>query len=813
MQIDDTYRSFLTMVSLGVNHGLLELIKELNETRAQIAHEGRLKRQYELLGNFQGLARQAADADGADKEKKMSDFLKAFENTVSDSSPLPDETKHALMGALKKCVVAGQNYNNEMTFEQAIDSTSLSDEEKLEYKAAYRNAMNEADRKTQPFYVFQIDIDDNRAAPIAAAVEKQLREQGIPAVALYHDWDDGKCFIHVFDADAAGRAKTLLEDELCKRAINNIRSEASLQAIAAVTGQNVITYSGLSKSEAGKMFELGSGKHFPVYISEGHNGEYYVMFLDNTRTYAEKILAESIVQTGGYSDKAGLGQESSARQAERERIEEYVGEIYSKPQEGENLGYVVDASQKGEGNRIKFGPDRITHITKDGKETTFTRDENPDLFEDRVRTMVNNFAKDFVLVPAEDARKMGLYKENFQVTPELKEYMGKALGTGGKRKKEDVRDAYIEQRFYSWAIKESSGTNAREIFSDIGARLDQMVDGFKKEELRKIDMQFASALKEEGSRQAAEEKIRTKKENFNKDFDRIFIQGKDTIREHNTQFLSSLRNVHEKRPDILKSAFEIKKEQKAMVPREAVQKISYALSEYGRTDLEARDRNNSKGKPHVEDKTRDTSRTEGRKTNRQEPRHRSSMDQKAEGRERNDRDGNPGQSHSSDGKGTQGKDPFYYMDMQQKFKAQLAARTGLSPDNPKVVEMSRRYAFGQNAIDSIKKESWPHFTRSRELIAYADAYLRLTTDGKSLYGISDEELQKLMPELQKVVMKEALNPTPGWEETHTEDRQEDVVDDEKEESGMEVRALPSKEDEIDDGLAEEDRPNNDEEIG
>ena len=70
-----------------------------------------------------------------------------------------------------------------------------------------------------------------------------------------------------------------------------------------------------------------------------------------------------------------------------------------------------------------------------------------------------------------------------------------------------------------------------------------------------------------------------------------------------------------------------------------------------------------------------------------------------------------------------------------------------------------------------------------------------------------------MPELQKVVMKEALNPTPGWEETHTEDRQEDVVDDEKEESGMEVRALPSKEDEIDDGLAEEDRPNNDEEIG
>ena len=101
MQIDDTYRSFLTMVSHGVNHGLLEFIKELNETRAQIAHEGRLKRQYELLGNFQGLARQAADADGADKEKKMSDFLKAFENTVSDSSPLPDETKHALMDALK----------------------------------------------------------------------------------------------------------------------------------------------------------------------------------------------------------------------------------------------------------------------------------------------------------------------------------------------------------------------------------------------------------------------------------------------------------------------------------------------------------------------------------------------------------------------------------------------------------------------------------------------------------------------------------------------------------------------------------------
>lgn len=811
MQIDDTYRSFLTMVSLGVNHGLLEFIKDLNETRAKIAHEGRMQRQYELLGNFQGLARQAADAAGTDKEKKLSDFLKAFENTVSDSSPLPDDTKQALMDALKKCVVAGQNYNNEMTFEQAIDSTSLSDDEKLEYKAAYRNAMNEADREAQPFYVFQIDIDDNRAAPIAAAVEKQLREQGFPAVALYHDWDDGKCFIHVFDANAAGRAKTLLEDELCKRAINNIRSEASLQAIAVVTGQNVITYSGLSKAEAGKMFELGSGKHFPVHISEGHDGEYNVLFLDNTRTYAEKILAESIVQTGGYSDKAGLGQESGERQAERERIEEYIGEIYSKPQEGENLGYVVDASQKGEGNRILFGPDSITHITKDGKETTFTRDENPDLFEDRVRTMVNNFAKDFVLVPAEDARKMGLYNENFQVTPELKEYMRKALETGGKRKKEEVRDAYIEQRFYSWAIKESSGTNAREIFSDIGARFDQMVEGFRKEELRKIDMQFASALKDERSRQSAEEKIRAKKENFNKDFDRIFVQGKDTIREHNTQFLSKLRNVHEKRPDILKSAFEIKKEQK--VPREAVHKISHALSEFGRMDSKAQNRNDSKGKSHVEEKTRDTSRAKERKPARQEPRHSSGMKPEAESRDGNNRNGNSEHNHSSDRKNTQEKNLFYYMDMQQKFKNQLAARTGLSPDNPKVVEMSRRYTFGQNAIDSIKKESWPHFARSKELIAFADEYIRLSTDRKSLYDISDEDLQKLMPELQKAVMNEALNPTPGREATHTEDRPEEVVDDEREESDMEVMALPSKEDEIDDGIAEEDRPNNDEEIG
>ena len=52
MNVEDTWRSFLTTVSLGINFGLLEFIKEINETRASMANERNLQRQYEILGRF-----------------------------------------------------------------------------------------------------------------------------------------------------------------------------------------------------------------------------------------------------------------------------------------------------------------------------------------------------------------------------------------------------------------------------------------------------------------------------------------------------------------------------------------------------------------------------------------------------------------------------------------------------------------------------------------------------------------------------------------------------------------------------------------
>lgn len=780
MKVDDTYRSFLTMISLGVNHGLLEFIKDLNEERAQIAHEARLQRQYELLGNFQHAAGQVADAQGADKEEKMKRFLDVFEKSVDDNSKVPESTKESLMRALEHCVVSGKNYENEVTFEQVIDESSLPDEEKMEYKAAYRNAMHEADRARQTFYVFQVDVDDNRAAVITAAVEKQLREQGIPAVGFYHDLNNGKCFLHVFDPSAADRAKALLENELCLRSIDNIRSEASLQAIAAVTKQDVITYSGLDKSVAGKMYELASGKHFPVNI-ESHEGKYSVMFLSDNRQYAEKILAEAAAQTGGYSERAGYAYNAEARQNERERVADYIGKIYSEPQAGDNLGYVIDISEKNAGNRIMFGPDSITHISKDGKTEKISRDENPLLFDDRVRTMVDNFAKDFVLIPAEDARRLGLYNENFQISGDVQKYIRDTLGTPPRYTKEDARSARIEQRFFSWAVKASTYTTAREIFQGMSGRLDSLAAQFKADEMKKIDSQFLSSVREEGSREAAQELMQKRKDSLEKDIDRFFGQGKDEVEKHISQFISSLENVHEQRPDILKSVFSLNQENRNELNRQAADKIRDAMeSAFGKEDRPSSGRTDTKRDAEHRTTERDTVRRQEKGRNDRDP-GKEPAQSRAEAERREGRLGDSHEAKQDAGHGTRTtaekkKDINYYMQMYNDVKAQIALKTGLPSSNQKVAEVARRYVYGQNTMDTIRREAVPFFPEVKSLAAYAEAYVRVTTDRKySLTSIPEKEFKELEPALTKAVMREALNPVQA---EHREDRgdtrQEDI---------------------------------------
>ena len=762
MNVEDTWRSFLTTVSLGINFGLLEFIKEINETRASMANERNLQRQYEILGRFGTSAEGVINAPDEEKKARAGMFMAAIERTMADGSGFPDNIKETVARAMDRCVNAGRNYESEKSFEDAVDSSDIPEEEKMEYKASYRNAMEEANAERQPFYVFQVDIDDSRAPVITASVERQLREQGYPAVGFYHEWNEGKCFIHVFDPDTAARTKALLEYELCRRSIDNIRSEESLQALASITGQNTVTYEGLSQAAAGKMYELASGKHFPVYISENKEGSYQVMFLSEGRKYAEKLLAESIVQTSGYSHKAGLDRASEVRQSERERVREYLGKVWAEDKNSvrTNLGYIVDANPKHEGNRIVFGKDSVTHITKDGNVTKITRSGNPLAFEDRVRNLVDNFSKDFVLIPADEAARLHLYNETFQITAEAREYMDGITGNNSNMDKKLYRDALLEQRFFSWAVKTSPAENAYGIFRDIQVHLDEKIQEYRKAELGNITKQFQSALKDAGSRETAEKSIEQRKESFNRDFERFFVKGNAELKVNLGRFMDQVRdNVREQEPEqrlkpaeVTQSQINSISQEKKDLIREAIRYIDEPISS---------DAFVKKPKTVVHDQKemgpkdihmqKEPIRTQAARVNREESSNTRGMDKQA---------GIVHDAHTSHEKGASdnnGRSLRYYLSMQASIKAEMAQRSHKPLNDPYIVECSKSYVYVQNAMDTILGNSAFYFKESRELADSARSYVYVSsnrTDG--ITNIPREEYENRKDELIRVMMDKEM---------------------------------------------------------
>lgn len=759
MKIDDTYRSFLIMMSLGVNHGLLEFIKMMNETMASIERNNLLKREYELLSNLVVSANNVNNVKGVEKAQEMDRFLETFERAVADGSGTSDSIKRSMMDALEKAVVTGRNHDAVRSFEEAIDGSSITEWEKAEYKAFYRNAVREADRHIQPFCAIQIDVDDNRAAPVAASVEKQLRDEGIPAIGFYHNADDGKCFIHVFDDASAARAKAMIENELCLRAVNNVRSEASLRAIAAVTRQETVVYTGLTKAEAGRFAELSMGRHFPVHISQSsqsRDGSYEVMFLEKSQQYAEKLLAEAVVQTGGYSEPAGFAKESEAYQDERERVDAYLGRIFSGelPGEGENLGYLVDASPRNEGNRIVFSPDSITHINKDGKTKKITRDENPMLFEDRVRETVGNFAKQAVLIPAEDARKLSLYNENFKLGNEAREYIKNALGTKVRKGKEIVRKATIEQRFLSYAIKGSSGRTAREILCGIRDNLDELSASFRDTELKKIENRLSAALKDPASRDAALSQVAKGREQFEQDFDLFFNKGRAALETHFDGFLSHLGNKHVKQPEMLNSAFTLSKEEENMLPQKVSERLMKAFESIdgyngydGKKDFSNRDpERHGMQQGRASDERNPGKAVQPERSTVGTP----SADLKPKG--------------SMVREASPQKDLAYYANLLEGAKKQISLKTGLPSDNRDVAETARKYTLARNTLDYINGESGFLIPQAKDLYVYANTYTKLSF-GKWLTDLSDEERNGFREELSRVVMKYSVDPETREEES------------------------------------------------
>lgn len=542
MKIDETYRSFMTLQSLGINYGLLTFIAELNKTLAQIRQENRISRQYQLLSKIRDAALDVRNTKDMQDEKagKLADIIM---KAVKSDELLNNDLKAGLSEAFSQCVTVGRSCENEATFEDVLAKSSLDNSSREALLSDYRAALDKANGSRNDFYVYQLDVDAKNGAVIVGAVERQLRENGIPGVAFYDPEGIGKSFLHVFDADSAHYAKAFLENELCRRSLCNIRSDASLQAIAQVTRQKVYRYDGLTKAEAGKFYEQALGKGYPAYIDDRNGSEYCVEFLGKARAYAEKLLAEAIVSTNGYSKAAGLDISSTLRQNEREKITEFFAGIYSSEINGyekaDNLGYIIDTAENHEGHRIMIGKDSITEISSDGSINKIQRAANPNFYEDHVRSVIDNFSKDFFLIPGKEAEKLGLYNENFKITEKVRDYIRKSqdLPEGTKKPgKKELRDAAIECRFMSWAIRTSPCKTAADIFTDIRNHLEEKVESFKLYETGRIQKQLSAATQDEGNQKKAQEILSNKKASLEKDIDSFFKDNGNEFRTHLNEF-------------------------------------------------------------------------------------------------------------------------------------------------------------------------------------------------------------------------------------------------------------------------------------
>lgn len=537
MAYDEVYRSFLTLQSLGICHGLLEFITELNKILAQIAQDARMERQYTILSN----AREAAmdtvnDAQkGVESVYKKREILGNYVYKIMNAPNLLSESEKAnLKNAFTKCVTTGKNVENEITFEKLIKGCNLNQQKEAEIIKAYHDTLIESNAKSKNFSVLQIDVDTENSSVIVGTVESLMRERGIPGIGFYDQSGSGKSFLHVFDMQSAVYAKALLENEICRRAMCNIRSEASLQAIGLVTHQKVYAYDGLTKAEAGKFYEMAYGKGVPVFVNE-NSGKYSVQFLENGRTYAEKLLAESIVYTTGYSKKAKMDLESERIQSAREEISSFLSDIsVSGSTSPDNLGYIIDTVSSQEGHRILIRKESLTEVDKDGNEKRILKSDNPTFYEDRIRNLIDNFSKDFIFIPGSKAEQLGLYNENFHFTNELRNFINdsKAFQDGTlKPDKESLRNAAIERRFMTWAIKNSPASTAADIYDDIKQHLTQRLQDYKKYEISLIDKQLAAAGRAEGGIEKGKEILGKKKERLSKDIER-FVENKTALKLH-----------------------------------------------------------------------------------------------------------------------------------------------------------------------------------------------------------------------------------------------------------------------------------------
>lgn len=580
-QVDNLYRSFLMNISMGISHGLLEFITEMNETITAVEKEQRMTQELTILKKLRNDAERiyTGDASGRDDAER---FARTTLNLSGNNQYLQKETRTKLYNAFEKCVSIDENYINEMTFEEMVRDSGSSDEEVSSAVSDYRYALDTANQNGSKFSAFQINLNDGSSSVVVRNVEQQLKRSGVPCIGFYDTTSNEKAFLHVFNKEDAKKARGMLDNELCRAKICNIQSHDSLQAIANVTRQDIFSVDGLSKAEAGCLYELSMKKNFPVFINneeqENENSKYTAMVLENGKSYLEKLMAKAIIHSNGYSETAHYDFNSSNRQKERERISDFFNGIYGE-KKGGILGYIIDNNLKQEGHRLVIYCDSITEVDRAGKETVLSAKDDPDYYEKSVRCMIDNFAKDFTLIPAEDAERLGISNISFKLNENVRSYIrdqNRYPAEFQKPSQEDIRMANIERSFMDWAVDQSeSSQTASQIIAGIQTDLTPLSVSYYQYQMARLDKEYPAILAKEKNPEIAKKILEAKKTSFQKDFDNFFKNKGNILNEHLNIFYNRLEANRFERLEIDRTSYP-SPEEEAKEKRVAQMRQDYA---------------------------------------------------------------------------------------------------------------------------------------------------------------------------------------------------------------------------------------------
>ena len=183
-------------------------------------------------------------------------------------------------------------------------------------------------------------------------------------------------------------------------------------------------------------------------------------------------------------------------------------------------------------------------MSRTGKETVLSIKDDPDYYEKSVRSMIDNFAKNYTLIPAEDAERLGISNISFNINENVRSYIrdqNRYPAEFQKPSQEDIRMANIERSFMDWAVDQyESGQTASQIIARIQTDLTPLSVSYYQYQMARLDKEYPAILAKEKDPEIAKKILEAKKTSFQKDFDNFFKNKGNILNDHLNIFYNRL---------------------------------------------------------------------------------------------------------------------------------------------------------------------------------------------------------------------------------------------------------------------------------